>query len=144
MMHDTPDFYALIHKNSKYAGQDDDTPFPVSLAHDASGYIWSGNENRYRMTDLLLLRPAEDPTDATKSIPVELEFDETPVTEEAAEAAWQEELRRTQWFTPLPHQCTEDGVFYIHRQGRRLSRAEAARIRERKESIHLVKDKGEQ
>lgn len=56
------DFYAVIRDDSKYRGQDDGKPFPVSLTHSPDGYIWSGNYDRYRMIDLVLLRPSLDPT----------------------------------------------------------------------------------
>lgn len=139
MLHNTdPDFYAVIRKESKYSGQDGGKPFPVTLVHDMSGYLWNGLGNRYRIIDLWLLRPSEDPTAKPRDEGISLVFDDTPATEEEAETGYQAGLQESQWFTPLPHQGIEGDYFYINREGRRLSEGEVVSIRGRRDKLKLV------
>ncbi|MEN8131704.1 MAG: hypothetical protein ABFS45_16255 [Pseudomonadota bacterium] len=118
MIQNEPDFYTVIREESKYCGQDGGKPFPVNLDHDMSGYLWKGNSNRYRPLDLWLFKPTSDPT-VEQHAPVSLVFDDTPATEDEAEAGYQVSLQETQCFSPLPHQGREGETFYIHRNGKR-------------------------
>lgn len=44
--------YANVTKNSKYAKQRTEQPFPVELVAAFDAYCWAGNDNRYRTEDL--------------------------------------------------------------------------------------------
>lgn len=55
-------YFAVMNPESKYASQCDGIPFPVTLSPEDDGYHWSGNSNRYRDNDLVLLFPThKDP-----------------------------------------------------------------------------------
>jgi hypothetical protein len=68
--------YARIRSESKYFNQDPGKPFKVKFVGDRTGYVWSGNDNRYRATDLILMDSAgfafQNPArmDVTLSTPV--------------------------------------------------------------------------
>ncbi len=57
------DYFAVILPFSRYAGQGDGKPFPVSFSPADDGYHWTGNHNRYCDSDLILLVPCPDPTE---------------------------------------------------------------------------------
>ena len=115
------EFYAVIREDSKYHGQDDGMPFAISLVHSSDGYIWEGNGNRYRITDLVLLVPCAGPIEAAKPIPLVLEKQELSADE--LEVKYQADLVHTQWFSPILNQGFDAGFKYIHRNGKQASGA---------------------
>ncbi len=97
-----PDFYAVIRDNSKYTDQDGGRPFAVTLAHECDGYIWHGNGNRYRSSDLWLLYPTVDPL--APPAPITLSWDEAEPSDEECEAEYQASLSSAEWFSPMADQ----------------------------------------
>lgn len=116
-----PDFRVVIRDESKYAGEDGGRPFLVMLAHERDGYIWYGNGNRYRPSDLWFLFPTVDPL--TPPAPITLTSDETELSDENWEADYQAELSAAKWFAPLAHQG-EPPFAYINRFGRRFTKSD--------------------
>ncbi|PUB83986.1 MAG: hypothetical protein DBP02_10145 [gamma proteobacterium symbiont of Ctena orbiculata] len=116
----SPKFYALIKQASKYHGQDGGKPFPVYLDHSPDGYIWEGNDNRYRVIDLILLMPCSDPNKPVEESSV-LVFDleDKPVSEEELEREYQQRLKKTEWFRVIPHQGVD--IFFLNRFGHTVS-----------------------
>ena len=120
-----PDFRAIIRDESKYAGQDGGRPFEVMLAHERDGYIWHGNGNRYRPSDLWLLFPTVDPLAPAPSII--LTSDETEPSDEEREAEYQAKLSSAEWLEPLANQGVPPFA-YINRFGRRFTKSDVTEM----------------
>lgn len=120
-----PDFSAVIRDESKYAGQDGGRPFAVTLGHNDDGYIWHGNGNRHRSSDLWLLCPTVDPLAPPAA--VILTLDETERSDEEWETEYQAALSSAEWFKPLSNQGERPFAF-INLFGRRFTNSEAIAI----------------
>lgn len=73
--------YARIRPNSRYACQDSGTPFPVKLKHSPTdGYLWEGQNNQYRYSDLQLLQAWKE-GDELQQIPMFAAGEGTEVVE---------------------------------------------------------------
>ncbi len=85
-------YFAVINPASKYANQCDGVPFPITFSPDDDGYQWSGNHNRYRDNDLILLFPThENPL---------LRF-EYNICADIPDIDYQELLNTAEWFKPV-------------------------------------------
>ena len=107
------DFYAVISKSSRYVGQDDGRPFPVTFVPESDGYIWHGLDNRYSSVDVILLNPSPGPDAAAPNDfgdPVLISLEQARVDRRA----W---LAAADWFEPMPHQPEPASFTFIGRDG---------------------------
>ena len=118
------DYFALIHPKSKYSGQSDGKPFPVTFCPAKDGYQWLGNNNQYRDQDLILLYPIEDPT--TPYEPCRI-YTMDEVIQEGP--SWEEKINKCNWFAKVPHRNYLKTTFhYVDRNGRQLSEKDIERL----------------
>ena len=120
------DYYALMHHESKYSNQSENKPFPVVFKPEKDGYHWSGNNNRYRDVDLILLYPTSNPAEKSK-------------TRKAETFNRQEWIAKAEWFSPVENRDYLSSDFaYINRDGQKLSLEEAYQLEIQSESISGV------
>ncbi len=105
-------YFAVINPASKYSSQCNGIPFPVTFSPESDGYHWSGNYDRYRDADLILLFPThENPT---------LEFEVNMY--EIPDIEYQEFLKSAEWFKPVINRGYIKYRFsHINRSGQQIS-----------------------